>query len=273
MRGQWDGIASMEDLLKFFAKLPNPDKQFTVMPGISHASFQQKNYMLVYHILPSFFAQPGRCIAGLRSARRARRLIRPSIAPNPSPPTSTGTVGAASPVFGPYSFDAARCAPVRRPHVAAAARSLRCAATIMHCAGAQIERLAGGEIDARLRLVVAGDFGAEDRVPRQIVAAREIDHQRDVAVRARRQHEFRLEPRQRRRHVRPGVEPVPGQIEFVAAPRRTDRCKPKRGRKRSRLRRCSTSSLQNGMRPERTSSMPGWYSPRQASAKAIQSRL
>src|SRR6476661_6316868 len=58
MRGQHDGIASMEDLLKFYAKLANPDKQFTVMPGISHASFQQKNYMLVYHILASFFAQP-----------------------------------------------------------------------------------------------------------------------------------------------------------------------------------------------------------------------
>jgi pimeloyl-ACP methyl ester carboxylesterase len=58
MRGQWDGIASVDDLLKFFEKLPNPDKQFTVMPGISHASFQQKNYMLVYHILGSFFTQP-----------------------------------------------------------------------------------------------------------------------------------------------------------------------------------------------------------------------
>jgi len=58
MRGQWDGIASMDDLLKFFAKLPNPDKHFAVMPGISHASFQQKNVMLVYHILFSFFAQP-----------------------------------------------------------------------------------------------------------------------------------------------------------------------------------------------------------------------
>ncbi|HZL29548.1 MAG TPA: alpha/beta hydrolase [Pseudolabrys sp.] len=58
MRGQWDGIASVEDLMAFFAKLPNPDKQFTVMPGISHASFQQKNYMLVYHILASFFSQP-----------------------------------------------------------------------------------------------------------------------------------------------------------------------------------------------------------------------
>jgi pimeloyl-ACP methyl ester carboxylesterase len=58
MRGQHDGIASMEDLLAFFARLPNPDKQFTVMSGISHASFQQKNYMTVYHILASWFAQP-----------------------------------------------------------------------------------------------------------------------------------------------------------------------------------------------------------------------
>ena len=58
MRGQWDGIASVEDLLAFFAKLPNPDKQFTVMAGISHASFQQKNYKLVYHLLHSFFTQP-----------------------------------------------------------------------------------------------------------------------------------------------------------------------------------------------------------------------
>jgi alpha-beta hydrolase superfamily lysophospholipase len=58
MRGQWDGIASMEDLIKFFEKLPNPDKQFTVMAGISHASFQQINYMMVYHILYSYFSQP-----------------------------------------------------------------------------------------------------------------------------------------------------------------------------------------------------------------------
>ena len=58
MRGQWDGIASFGDLIKFFEKLPNPDKHFAVMPGISHASFQQKNYALVYHILWNFFAQP-----------------------------------------------------------------------------------------------------------------------------------------------------------------------------------------------------------------------
>ncbi|HZM45738.1 MAG TPA: alpha/beta fold hydrolase [Burkholderiales bacterium] len=58
MRGQFDGIAGIDDLLAFFKRLPNPDKQFAVMSGISHASFQQINYLMVYEILHSFFAQP-----------------------------------------------------------------------------------------------------------------------------------------------------------------------------------------------------------------------
>ena len=58
MRGEYDGIASFDDLIGFFRKLPNSDKQFAVMAGISHASFQQKNYRVVYHILHSFFTQP-----------------------------------------------------------------------------------------------------------------------------------------------------------------------------------------------------------------------
>jgi pimeloyl-ACP methyl ester carboxylesterase len=58
MRGEYDGIASFADLVKFFEKLPNADKQFAVMPGIAHASFHQKNYAVCYHILASFFSQP-----------------------------------------------------------------------------------------------------------------------------------------------------------------------------------------------------------------------
>jgi len=58
MRGEYDGIASFADLIKFFERLPNPDKQFAVMPGIAHASFHQKNYAICYHILESFFSQP-----------------------------------------------------------------------------------------------------------------------------------------------------------------------------------------------------------------------
>jgi pimeloyl-ACP methyl ester carboxylesterase len=58
MRGQWDGIASFEDLAKFFAKLPNPDKRFAVMPGIAHSSTRSKNWALVFHLLDAFFSQP-----------------------------------------------------------------------------------------------------------------------------------------------------------------------------------------------------------------------
>jgi pimeloyl-ACP methyl ester carboxylesterase len=58
MRGEYDGIAAFDDLVEFFKRLPNADKQFTVMAGISHASFQQKNYRMVYHILHSFLTQP-----------------------------------------------------------------------------------------------------------------------------------------------------------------------------------------------------------------------
>jgi pimeloyl-ACP methyl ester carboxylesterase len=58
MRGQYDGIAAFDDILDFFRRLPHPDKHLSVMAGISHASFQQKNYLMVYHILHAYFARP-----------------------------------------------------------------------------------------------------------------------------------------------------------------------------------------------------------------------
>jgi pimeloyl-ACP methyl ester carboxylesterase len=67
MRGEYDGIAGLQDLMQFFAKLPNPDKQLAVMPGVAHASFHQKNYAICYHILASFFAQPAPVYRGDKS--------------------------------------------------------------------------------------------------------------------------------------------------------------------------------------------------------------
>jgi pimeloyl-ACP methyl ester carboxylesterase len=58
MRGQWDGIASLEDVNRFFLALPNPDKQLIVMPGVAHTSLRSKNYKLVHHFLASFLSQP-----------------------------------------------------------------------------------------------------------------------------------------------------------------------------------------------------------------------
>lgn len=57
LRGQFDGIAALDDLIEFYKLLPNPDKQFIMLSGISHASFQQKNYLMVYQILHAFFTQ------------------------------------------------------------------------------------------------------------------------------------------------------------------------------------------------------------------------
>jgi pimeloyl-ACP methyl ester carboxylesterase len=58
MRGQYDGIASLEDLVEFFTLLPNADKEIAVMPDIAHGSFTQMNYMRAYHILYSFLTRP-----------------------------------------------------------------------------------------------------------------------------------------------------------------------------------------------------------------------
>ena len=63
-RGQFDGIAHLDDLLEFFKLLPNPDKQFVMMPGIAHASLQEKNHGIVYYLIERFFSQPAPVFKG-----------------------------------------------------------------------------------------------------------------------------------------------------------------------------------------------------------------
>jgi len=58
LRGEFDGIAAFDDIVKYFAKLPHPDKRFVVMPGIAHASLQEKNVKIVLHAMENFFSQP-----------------------------------------------------------------------------------------------------------------------------------------------------------------------------------------------------------------------
>ena len=64
LRGEYDGIAGLDDLIDFYKLLPNMNKQFSVMAGISHASFQQKNYLMVYQILHNFFTMPAPAYTG-----------------------------------------------------------------------------------------------------------------------------------------------------------------------------------------------------------------
>ena len=58
VRGEWDGIASLADVLEFFEKLPNPDKQFVVLPGVAHAALNGKNHAMAIHTLLSYFSRP-----------------------------------------------------------------------------------------------------------------------------------------------------------------------------------------------------------------------
>lgn len=57
-RGQYDGIATDEDILDFFAKLPCPDKQVAVLPGLAHSLALGKNRVLFWHVTREFLSMP-----------------------------------------------------------------------------------------------------------------------------------------------------------------------------------------------------------------------
>jgi pimeloyl-ACP methyl ester carboxylesterase len=64
LRGVWDGIATDQDVIDFFARLPNPDKQITVMPGIAHTSLRSKNWRMVYDLIDSCCSRTGPVYTG-----------------------------------------------------------------------------------------------------------------------------------------------------------------------------------------------------------------
>lgn len=60
VRGEHDGIASEEDLLDFFRQLPNPDRQFVVLPGAAHALVFGHNRHQLWHVVNGFLTMPQR---------------------------------------------------------------------------------------------------------------------------------------------------------------------------------------------------------------------
>ena len=59
-RGEHDGVATEEDLLAFFARLPNKDKQFVVMAGMAHVAPLGLNRRRFWHICDAFLTTPPR---------------------------------------------------------------------------------------------------------------------------------------------------------------------------------------------------------------------
>ncbi|HEX9392308.1 MAG TPA: alpha/beta hydrolase [Usitatibacteraceae bacterium] len=60
LRSEHDGIATDEDLMGFFAKLPNPDKQMTKIAGLAHTAFLGVNRERFWHVLQAFLTMPPR---------------------------------------------------------------------------------------------------------------------------------------------------------------------------------------------------------------------
>jgi alpha-beta hydrolase superfamily lysophospholipase len=59
-RGEYDGIATEEDLLNFFLKLPVPDREFVILPGASHSIALGLNRHQFWHIVRCFLETPKR---------------------------------------------------------------------------------------------------------------------------------------------------------------------------------------------------------------------
>src|SRR5207244_4335484 len=60
VRGEYDGIATEEDLVNFFKKLGNRDKQLIVLPGMSHAVALGYNRDQLWHVMQGFLGMPER---------------------------------------------------------------------------------------------------------------------------------------------------------------------------------------------------------------------
>ncbi len=58
VKGEYDGIASLADLESFYARLPNGDRQLSVVAGAAHAVGMSRNHKAFHHIVQAFLAMP-----------------------------------------------------------------------------------------------------------------------------------------------------------------------------------------------------------------------
>jgi len=58
IRGEYDGIATVEDLQSFFKQLPNGDRQFVILPGMAHSVVSGLNRQLFWHAMKAFLTMP-----------------------------------------------------------------------------------------------------------------------------------------------------------------------------------------------------------------------
>ncbi len=64
IRGEYDGIATEADLLKFFELLPNKDKQFVFVAGMAHTATLGLNRHKFWHVMQAFMTLPENRVPG-----------------------------------------------------------------------------------------------------------------------------------------------------------------------------------------------------------------
>jgi len=57
VRGEYDGIATVDDLSDFFKGLPNGDRQFAILPGMAHSLVLGVNRQRFWHVMHAFLTQ------------------------------------------------------------------------------------------------------------------------------------------------------------------------------------------------------------------------
>ncbi len=75
-RGEYDGIATVQDVLNFFAKLPNPDRQFAILAGAAHAVSLGVNRAQLWHTMHGFLDMPPRIDVLARRRRAEQSALR-----------------------------------------------------------------------------------------------------------------------------------------------------------------------------------------------------
>jgi pimeloyl-ACP methyl ester carboxylesterase len=58
LRGEYDGIATIDDLSEFFKRLPNGDRQFVILPGAAHSLITNINRRQTWHTVRAFLSMP-----------------------------------------------------------------------------------------------------------------------------------------------------------------------------------------------------------------------
>jgi hypothetical protein len=63
LRGVWDGNSTNEDLIDFYMQLPNPDRQFVILPHTAHSPGYGNNRHLLWYAVRNFLAAPAPIVA------------------------------------------------------------------------------------------------------------------------------------------------------------------------------------------------------------------